>query len=195
MNWKALPVPFLIWLQAKGYECGVLIVAAHLKDWVVRASWLQQEFGCFDCAQTGPSSLFPHRLWPSEPFVWYLLGLAPASIPVKFVLPVPGPNQHGLADTSNPETGLMGSEFHLDFSLLQCQDLLSQTSSPLSQNDSCTARSADLLLPPGDTGRRRHDSLHDTAAPSRAERFRIQVGQDVGVLQMGPLLPLGKTAS
>ncbi|XP_055246195.1 ankyrin repeat and SAM domain-containing protein 1A isoform X1 [Gorilla gorilla gorilla] len=56
----------------------------------------------------------------------------------------------------------------------RCQDLLSQTSSPLSQNDSCTGRSADLLLPPGDTGRRRHDSLHDSAAPSRAERFRIQ---------------------
>uniref|UniRef100_G1RAS5 Ankyrin repeat and sterile alpha motif domain containing 1A n=1 Tax=Nomascus leucogenys TaxID=61853 RepID=G1RAS5_NOMLE len=60
------------------------------------------------------------------------------------------------------------------FSQLRCQDLLSQTSSPLSQNDSCTGRSADLLLPPGDTGRRHHDSLHDPAAPSRAERFRIQ---------------------
>ncbi|PNJ88741.1 ANKS1A isoform 3 [Pongo abelii] len=60
------------------------------------------------------------------------------------------------------------------FSQLRCQDLLSQTSSPLSQNDSCTGRSADLLLPPGDTGRRRHDSLHDPTAPSRAERFRIQ---------------------
>ncbi|KAM8779265.1 ankyrin repeat and SAM domain-containing protein 1A isoform 6-T7 [Rhynchonycteris naso] len=60
------------------------------------------------------------------------------------------------------------------FSQLRCQDLLSQTSSPLSQNDSCTARSADLLLPPGDPGRRRHDSLPDPAAPSRAERFRIQ---------------------
>ncbi|ELW69510.1 Ankyrin repeat and SAM domain-containing protein 1A [Tupaia chinensis] len=58
-----------------------------------------------------------------------------------------------------------------------CQDLLSQTSSPLSQSDSCTGRSADLLLPPGDTGRRRHDSLHDPAAPTRAERFRIQVGE------------------
>ncbi|XP_014441652.1 ankyrin repeat and SAM domain-containing protein 1A isoform X2 [Tupaia chinensis] len=60
------------------------------------------------------------------------------------------------------------------FSQLRCQDLLSQTSSPLSQSDSCTGRSADLLLPPGDTGRRRHDSLHDPAAPTRAERFRIQ---------------------
>ncbi|XP_062953362.1 ankyrin repeat and SAM domain-containing protein 1A isoform X2 [Cynocephalus volans] len=60
------------------------------------------------------------------------------------------------------------------FSQLRCQDLISQTSSPLSQNDSCTGRSADLLLPPGDTGRRWHDSLHDPAAPSRAERFRIQ---------------------
>ncbi|XP_047650439.1 ankyrin repeat and SAM domain-containing protein 1A isoform X3 [Phacochoerus africanus] len=60
------------------------------------------------------------------------------------------------------------------FSQLRCQDLLSQTSSPLSQNDSCTARSADLLLPPGDTGRRRHDSLHEPVVPARAERFRIQ---------------------
>ncbi|XP_016079192.1 PREDICTED: ankyrin repeat and SAM domain-containing protein 1A isoform X3 [Miniopterus natalensis] len=60
------------------------------------------------------------------------------------------------------------------FSQLRCQDLLSQTSSPLSQNDSCTARSADLLLPPGDTGRRRHDSVSDPTAPSRVERFRIQ---------------------
>ncbi|XP_045691550.1 ankyrin repeat and SAM domain-containing protein 1A isoform X2 [Phyllostomus hastatus] len=60
------------------------------------------------------------------------------------------------------------------FSQLRCQDLLSQTSSPLSQSDSCTARSADLLLPPGDTGRRRHDSLPDPTAPSRAERFRSQ---------------------
>lgn len=80
----------------------------------------------------------------------------------------------------------MGSEFHLDFSLLQCQDLLSQTSSPLSQNDSCTGRSSDLLLPPGDTGRRRHDCLHDPAAPSRAERFRIQVGQEEGCGQGSP---------
>ncbi|XP_008056683.1 ankyrin repeat and SAM domain-containing protein 1A isoform X2 [Carlito syrichta] len=60
------------------------------------------------------------------------------------------------------------------FSQLRCQDLLSQTSSPLSQNDSCTGRSADLLLPPADTGRRRHDSLHEPAASSRMERFRIQ---------------------
>ncbi|XP_029422764.1 ankyrin repeat and SAM domain-containing protein 1A isoform X1 [Nannospalax galili] len=60
------------------------------------------------------------------------------------------------------------------FSQLRCQDLISQTSSPLSQNDSCTGRSADLLLPSADTGRRRHDSLHDLAAPSRAERFRVQ---------------------
>ncbi|KAM4835518.1 ankyrin repeat and SAM domain-containing protein 1A isoform 7-T7 [Thomomys bottae] len=59
------------------------------------------------------------------------------------------------------------------FSQLRCQDLISQTSSPLSQNDSCTGRSADLLLPSGDTGRRRHDSLHDPTASSR-ERCRIQ---------------------
>ncbi|KFO23146.1 Ankyrin repeat and SAM domain-containing protein 1A [Fukomys damarensis] len=60
------------------------------------------------------------------------------------------------------------------FSQLRCQDLLSQTSSPLSQSDSCTGRSADLLLPSGDTSRRRHDSLQDPAAPSRAEHFRVQ---------------------
>ncbi|XP_048203874.1 ankyrin repeat and SAM domain-containing protein 1A isoform X5 [Perognathus longimembris pacificus] len=59
------------------------------------------------------------------------------------------------------------------FSQLRCQDLMSQTSSPLSQNDSCTGRSADLLLPSGDTGRRRHDSLHDPTASSR-ERCRVQ---------------------
>uniref|UniRef100_A0A4X2LKW7 Ankyrin repeat and sterile alpha motif domain containing 1A n=1 Tax=Vombatus ursinus TaxID=29139 RepID=A0A4X2LKW7_VOMUR len=60
------------------------------------------------------------------------------------------------------------------FSQLRCQDLLSQTSSPLSQNDSCTGRSSDLLLPLGDTGKRRHDSCHDTAAHGRAERFKTQ---------------------
>ncbi|XP_053459207.1 ankyrin repeat and SAM domain-containing protein 1A isoform X4 [Nycticebus coucang] len=72
------------------------------------------------------------------------------------------------------------------FSQLRCQDLLSQTSSPLSQNDSCTARSADLLLPPGDTGRRRHDSFHDPAAPSRAERFRIQEEHHEAKLTLRP---------
>ncbi|XP_044110921.1 ankyrin repeat and SAM domain-containing protein 1A isoform X5 [Neovison vison] len=72
------------------------------------------------------------------------------------------------------------------FSQLRCQDLLSQTSSPLSQNDSCTGRSADLLLPPGDTGRRRHDSLHDPVAPSRAERFRIQEEQREAKLTLRP---------
>ncbi|XP_075411621.1 ankyrin repeat and SAM domain-containing protein 1A isoform X2 [Tenrec ecaudatus] len=72
------------------------------------------------------------------------------------------------------------------FSQLRCQDLLSQTSSPLSQNDSCTARSADLLLPPGDTGRRRHDSLHDPVAHSRAERFRIQEEHHEAKLTLRP---------
>ncbi|XP_045861687.1 ankyrin repeat and SAM domain-containing protein 1A isoform X9 [Meles meles] len=72
------------------------------------------------------------------------------------------------------------------FSQLRCQDLLSQTSSLLSQNDSCTGRSADLLLPPGDTGRRRHESLHDPAAPSRAERFRIQEEQREAKLTLRP---------
>ncbi|XP_043858007.1 ankyrin repeat and SAM domain-containing protein 1A isoform X5 [Dromiciops gliroides] len=60
------------------------------------------------------------------------------------------------------------------FSQLRCQDLLSQTSSPLSQNESCTGRSADLLLPSGDTGKRRQDSCRDPAAHGRAERFQTQ---------------------
>lgn len=134
----------------------------------------------------GPAACFPTDSGPASCLSGTSLGWPLPPRPFySFVPPMPGPNQHGLAGTSSPETGLMGSEFHLGFSLLQCQDLLSQTSSPLSQNDSCTARSADLLLPPGDTGRRRHDSLHDPAAPSRAERFRIQVGQEAGVLQPG----------
>ncbi|XP_036104139.1 ankyrin repeat and SAM domain-containing protein 1A isoform X1 [Molossus molossus] len=72
------------------------------------------------------------------------------------------------------------------FSQLRCQDLLSQTSSPLSQNDSGTVRSADLLLPPADAGRRRHDSLPDPAAPSRVERFRIQEGHREAGLTLRP---------
>lgn len=63
----------------------------------------------------------------------------------------------------------------------QCQDLISQTSSPLSQNDSCTGRSADLLLPSADTSRRRHDSLPDPGTASRADRFRVQVIRRVSI--------------
>ncbi|XP_051043100.1 ankyrin repeat and SAM domain-containing protein 1A isoform X2 [Phodopus roborovskii] len=62
----------------------------------------------------------------------------------------------------------------LRFLAQQCQDLISQTSSPLSQNDSCTGRSADLLLPSVETSRRRHDSPYDPGAACRAERFRVQ---------------------
>lgn len=57
----------------------------------------------------------------------------------------------------------------------QCQDLISQTSSPLSQSDSCTGRSADLLLPLEDAGKKRHENLHDIASYPRAEKFRTQV--------------------
>ncbi|XP_067387650.1 ankyrin repeat and SAM domain-containing protein 1A isoform X2 [Emydura macquarii macquarii] len=60
------------------------------------------------------------------------------------------------------------------FSQLRCQDLMSQSSSPLSQNDSYTGRSADLLLPSGDTGKRRHDSGHDAASQPRADRYKAQ---------------------
>uniref|UniRef100_A0A8D0GBR7 Ankyrin repeat and sterile alpha motif domain containing 1A n=1 Tax=Sphenodon punctatus TaxID=8508 RepID=A0A8D0GBR7_SPHPU len=60
------------------------------------------------------------------------------------------------------------------FSQLRCQDLMSQTSSPLSQNDSCTGRSADLLLPSGDAGKRRHDNSHDIASHPRTDRYKAQ---------------------
>ncbi|KAM7169119.1 ankyrin repeat and SAM domain-containing protein 1A isoform 10-T10 [Macrochelys suwanniensis] len=60
------------------------------------------------------------------------------------------------------------------FSQLRCQDLMSQTSSPPSQTDSYTGRSAELLLPSGDTGKRRHDSGHDAASHSRADRYKAQ---------------------
>ncbi|XP_032074618.1 ankyrin repeat and SAM domain-containing protein 1A isoform X4 [Thamnophis elegans] len=60
------------------------------------------------------------------------------------------------------------------FSQLRCQDLISQTSSPLSQSDSCTGRSADLLLPLEDAGRKRHENIHDIASYPRAEKFRTQ---------------------
>ncbi|NWI91229.1 ANS1A protein, partial [Pitta sordida] len=60
------------------------------------------------------------------------------------------------------------------FSQLRCQDLMSQTSSPLSQNDSCTGRSADLLLPSGDTSKRQHDHGTEAAPYARVERYKAQ---------------------
>ncbi|XP_070601409.1 ankyrin repeat and SAM domain-containing protein 1A isoform X13 [Erythrolamprus reginae] len=60
------------------------------------------------------------------------------------------------------------------FSQLRCQDLISQTSSPLSQSDSCTGRSADFLLPLEDAGKKRHEHIHDIASYPRAEKFRTQ---------------------
>lgn len=61
--------------------------------------------------------------------------------------------------------------------LFQCQDLMSQTSSPLSQNDSCTGRSADLLLPAGDTGKRQHDRGTEVAPYAKVERYKAQVSR------------------
>ncbi|XP_060629080.1 ankyrin repeat and SAM domain-containing protein 1A isoform X5 [Anolis sagrei] len=58
------------------------------------------------------------------------------------------------------------------FSQLRCQDLISQTSSPLSQSDSYTGRSADLLLPLGDAGKKRHEGSHDTISYPRTERLK-----------------------
>ncbi|XP_015279461.1 PREDICTED: ankyrin repeat and SAM domain-containing protein 1A [Gekko japonicus] len=62
------------------------------------------------------------------------------------------------------------------FSQLRCQDLMSQTSSPLSQSDSCTGRSADLLLPLGNTGKKRQESSRDIASYPRADRVKTQEG-------------------
>ncbi|XP_062451028.1 ankyrin repeat and SAM domain-containing protein 1A isoform X1 [Rhea pennata] len=72
------------------------------------------------------------------------------------------------------------------FSQLRCQDLMSQTSSPLSQNDSCTGRSADLLLPSGDTGKRQHDRGSDVAPYPRAERYKPQEDRRESKLTLRP---------
>uniref|UniRef100_A0A8C3KN96 Ankyrin repeat and sterile alpha motif domain containing 1A n=1 Tax=Calidris pygmaea TaxID=425635 RepID=A0A8C3KN96_9CHAR len=72
------------------------------------------------------------------------------------------------------------------FSQLRCQDLMSQTSSPLSQNDSCTGRSADLLLPSGDTGKRQHDHGTEVTPYSRAERYKAQEDRRESKLTLRP---------
>ncbi|XP_074781762.1 ankyrin repeat and SAM domain-containing protein 1A isoform X4 [Athene noctua] len=72
------------------------------------------------------------------------------------------------------------------FSQLRCQDLMSQTSSPLSQNDSCTGRSADLLLPSGDSGKRQHDRGTEVAPYSRAERYKAQEDRRESKLTLRP---------
>uniref|UniRef100_A0A8C5T655 Ankyrin repeat and sterile alpha motif domain containing 1A n=1 Tax=Malurus cyaneus samueli TaxID=2593467 RepID=A0A8C5T655_9PASS len=72
------------------------------------------------------------------------------------------------------------------FSQLRCQDLMSQTSSPLSQNDSCTGRSADLLLPCGDTAKRQHDRGTEIAPYSRVERYKAQEDRRESKLTLRP---------
>uniref|UniRef100_A0A8C6J7H0 Uncharacterized protein n=1 Tax=Melopsittacus undulatus TaxID=13146 RepID=A0A8C6J7H0_MELUD len=72
------------------------------------------------------------------------------------------------------------------FSQLRCQDLMSQTSSPLSQNDSCTGRSAELLLPCGDTGKKQQDRGLEAAPYSRAERYKAQEDRRESKLTLRP---------
>ncbi|XP_061488321.1 ankyrin repeat and SAM domain-containing protein 1A isoform X7 [Rhineura floridana] len=72
------------------------------------------------------------------------------------------------------------------FSQLRCQDLISQTSSPLSQSDSCTGRSADLLLPLGEPGKKRHESSHDMASYPRTERLKAQEERHESKLTLRP---------
>lgn len=59
------------------------------------------------------------------------------------------------------------------FSQLRYQDLVSQTSSPASQ-DSYTGRSADLLLPSGDSGRKRREVNQGSTSQTRADKHKGQ---------------------
>uniref|UniRef100_A0A669R0B0 Ankyrin repeat and sterile alpha motif domain containing 1A n=1 Tax=Phasianus colchicus TaxID=9054 RepID=A0A669R0B0_PHACC len=72
------------------------------------------------------------------------------------------------------------------FSQLRCQDLMSQTSSPLSQNDSCTGRSADVLLPSGDSGKRQHEPWHGPAVASHLRSFPFQEDRRESKLTLRP---------
>ncbi|XP_054251778.1 ankyrin repeat and SAM domain-containing protein 1A [Indicator indicator] len=72
------------------------------------------------------------------------------------------------------------------FSQLRCQDLISQTSSPLSQSDSFTGRSGDLLLPSGDTARRQHEHGTKAAPYCKAERYRAQEERRESKLMLRP---------
>uniref|UniRef100_A0A8C9ELH1 Ankyrin repeat and sterile alpha motif domain containing 1A n=1 Tax=Pavo cristatus TaxID=9049 RepID=A0A8C9ELH1_PAVCR len=72
------------------------------------------------------------------------------------------------------------------FSQLRCQDLMSQTSSPLSQNDSCTGRSADLLLPSGDSGKRQQERGSELATYSKVERYKAQEDRRESKLTLRP---------
>ncbi|XP_032305133.1 ankyrin repeat and SAM domain-containing protein 1A isoform X11 [Coturnix japonica] len=71
------------------------------------------------------------------------------------------------------------------FSQLRCQDLMSQTSSPLSQNDSCS-RSADLLLPSVDSGKRQHERGSELATYSKVERYKAQEDRRESKLTLRP---------
>uniref|UniRef100_A0A8C2U7V9 Ankyrin repeat and sterile alpha motif domain containing 1A n=1 Tax=Coturnix japonica TaxID=93934 RepID=A0A8C2U7V9_COTJA len=71
------------------------------------------------------------------------------------------------------------------FSQLRCQDLMSQTSSPLSQNDSCS-RSADLLLPSVDSGKRQHELMHGPAVASHLHSFPFQEDRRESKLTLRP---------
>ncbi|XP_064425215.1 ankyrin repeat and SAM domain-containing protein 1A isoform X3 [Latimeria chalumnae] len=70
-------------------------------------------------------------------------------------------------------------------SQLRCQDLISQTSSPVSR-DSYTGRSTDMLLPPGDSARRRYTADLDNAPHSRSERHRTQEDRRESKLTLRP---------
>ncbi|MFT7812925.1 ankyrin repeat and SAM domain-containing protein 1A-like isoform X1 [Arapaima gigas] len=59
-------------------------------------------------------------------------------------------------------------------SQIRCQELVSQTSSPLSQMDTYSGHSIDPLLPSGDSGRRKAvEADYDMCHRSRSERHRL----------------------
>ncbi|XP_069489589.1 ankyrin repeat and SAM domain-containing protein 1A isoform X3 [Ambystoma mexicanum] len=68
----------------------------------------------------------------------------------------------------------------------QLRDLHPQTSHPLSQYDSCTWKSTEHLIPPGDAGRRRQDESHEVAAHPRVDRAPSQEDRRESKLTLRP---------
>ncbi|XP_078500423.1 ankyrin repeat and SAM domain-containing protein 1A isoform X20 [Lissotriton helveticus] len=68
----------------------------------------------------------------------------------------------------------------------QLKDLQSQGSHPMSLYESCTWKSTEHLLPPGDAGRRRQDGSHDMASHHRVDRAASQEDRRESKLTLRP---------
>ncbi|XP_069094920.1 ankyrin repeat and SAM domain-containing protein 1A isoform X5 [Pleurodeles waltl] len=68
----------------------------------------------------------------------------------------------------------------------QLKDLQSQESHPLSPYESCTWKSTEHLLPPGDAGRRRQDGSHDMTSHHRVDRAASQEERRESKLTLRP---------